>query len=243
MDIHEWPRCIKSARQKRRLVKTDRDKQLIQLHKRLKELDVQKRNLPFVPLEHPYQNGWKRFFVLRDDLKHSPRAEFYTTLLNKINTVQHDRDKAFKRKKRRRSRYGYVRTKQALKEFSAYCWNNNKMGLTEQEMAWFTCVETFDIKTRRSEVKYVFNEPWRYVLKIVPHIITQVKLLDWNIETELAWIDKHIDNNHLWPRINLLTRGRSYRWKDEFNERAKYINKFKNIPRYSPKEAYLELET
>jgi len=243
MNTHEWPRCIKSARRKRRLVKTDRDKQLIQLHKRFKELYVQKSNLAFVPLQEPYQSGWKRFFVLRDDVKLSPRAEFYTTLLGKINTVQYDRNEAFKRKKRRRSRYGYVQTKQSLKEFSAYCWSNNKMGLTEQEMACFTCVETFDIKTKRACVNYVFNEPWRYVLKIVPHIITQVKLPDRDIETELAWIDGHIDNNHLWPRINLLTRGRSYRWKDEFNERAKYINKFKNIPRYSPKEAYLELET
>jgi hypothetical protein len=30
MDIHEWPRCIKSARRKKRLVKLDLDKQLIQ---------------------------------------------------------------------------------------------------------------------------------------------------------------------------------------------------------------------
>lgn len=37
MNTHEWPRCIKSARRKRRLVKTDRDKQLIQLDKRRDE--------------------------------------------------------------------------------------------------------------------------------------------------------------------------------------------------------------
>ncbi|MGY3212657.1 hypothetical protein ACVW2L_001710 [Mucilaginibacter sp. HD30] len=65
MNTHEWPRCIKSARRKRRLVKTDRDKQLIQLDKRRDELWEQKTLLPMVTLEHPYQCGWKRFFVLR----------------------------------------------------------------------------------------------------------------------------------------------------------------------------------
>ena len=89
----------------------------------------------------------------------------------------------------------------------------------------------------------MFAEPWRFVLKIAPHIVTHTKLIDADIERELSYIGDHIDKNHLWPRINLLTRGRSYRWKDEFNERAKYINKLKNISRYSPKEAYLELET
>lgn len=49
MDIHEWPRCIKSARQKRRLVKTDRDKQLIKLDKRRNKLWEQQRLLPMVP--------------------------------------------------------------------------------------------------------------------------------------------------------------------------------------------------
>jgi len=76
MNTHEWPRCIKSARRKRRLVKTDRDKQLIQLDKRRDELWEQKKLLPMVALEHPYQRGWQRFFVLRDDVKHSPRKGF-----------------------------------------------------------------------------------------------------------------------------------------------------------------------
>jgi hypothetical protein len=243
MDIHEWPRCIKSARQKRRLVKTDRDKQLIQLDKRCNELWQQKKLLPLVPLEHPYQRGWKRFFVLRDDVKHSPRKGFYEALLIKINTVEYHRDKAFKRKKRRKQRYVYHVKAQMLRELSQYSWDMNTTNLAEEERVCFTRVETFDVKTYRSDVKYVFTEPWRYVLKVMPHMVTHTKLIDVDIERELSYIDNHIDNHNLAPRIDRLTRGRRYRWKDEFNERVKYINKFKNIPRYSPKEAYLELET
>lgn len=243
MDIHEWPRCIKSARQKKRLVRTDCDKQLIQLAKRRDELCEQKRLLPMVPLEQSYQRGWKRFFVLQKDVKHSSRRNFYEALLPKINTVEYHQDKSFKRKKRRKQRYVYHLKAQILRELSQHSWDVNRVNLTEEEKVCFTRVETFDVKTYRTDVKHVFAEPWRFVLKIAPHMVTHTKLMDVDIEKELAYIENHIDNNHLWPRINLLTRGRRYRWKDEFNERAKYINKFKNIPTYAGKEAYLELQT
>ena len=243
MHTHEWSCRIRSVRQKKRLVKTDRDKQLIQLDKRRAELWQQKRLLPLVPLEHPYQRGWKRFFVLQEYLKHSARMAFYETLLEKINTVEYHYDKSFKRKKRRIRRYEYEVKQQLLREFSTYSWHANKVNLTDDEKACFTCVETFDVKARCTDVKYVFTEPWRYRLKVTPHMITHVKLMDVDIERELSYIDNHIDNHNLEPRINLLTRGRGYHWSGWFYERDKYINKIKNIPRYSPKEAYLELET
>lgn len=243
MDTHEWPCRIKSARRKRRLVKTDRDKRLIQLYKRQRALWDQQTQLPLIALEEPYQRGWKRFFVLREDVKYGPKAEFYVALLAKINTVEYHHDRSFKRKKRRKKRYGYEDGQQLLREFYPCSWQANSKNLTEEEKACFAPVETFDIKTRRLEIKHVITEPWRYVLKVVPRIITHQKPKDADIEKELARIENHIDHYYLGPRINLLTRGRSYYWKDRFNEPAKYINKFKNIPRYANKETYLELET
>jgi hypothetical protein len=243
MDEHEWPYRVKSARRKRRLVKTDRDKQLIQLGNRREALWHQKIHLPLLELENPYQRGWKRFFVLRDDVKDSPLAEFYEVLLKKVNTVEYHPDKSFKRKKRRKTRYGYYVKQQLLREFYPYCWQANRMNLTDEEKAYFNRIETYDIKTRRVDVKYVFAEPWRYMLKVMPNIITHKKPLDIDIERELAWIEVHIDNYYLLPRISRLTQGRRFRFRHNFNEPAKYINNFKNIPRYAGKAAYLELET
>lgn len=242
MDIHEWPRCIKSARQKRRLVKTDRDKQLIQLSKRRDELWKQKRLLPKVPLEHPYQRGWKRFFVLRHDIKRGPKADFFEALLTKINTVEYHYDKSFKRKKRRKGRNVYIVKQQLLREFSDYSWQVNQINFTEDEKTCFTRVE-FINTSRRLEAKYVITEPWRYVLKIVPHMVTHVKLMDIDIERALSYIGGYVKSNHLNPRISRLIHGSSYHWKDKFNERLKYINKLKSIPRCAGKEVYLELET
>lgn len=243
MDIHEWPCRIKSARRKKRLVKLDFDKRLIRLSKTREQLWQQKQNLPMVPLAHPYQRGWKRFFVLRDDVKRGPQAGFYKTLLVKISTVEYDHDRSFKRKKRRRGRKVYVVKQQLLREFYAYGWEANRMNLSDDEKACFTRVETFDIKTRCTDVKYVITEPWRFVLKVMPHMVTHVKLHDELLQQEIATVNNHIEKHFYEPRIHRLINGRYFRWKDEFNEQAKYINNFKNIPRYAHKEVYLELET
>lgn len=242
MDIHEMPYRIKSARRKKRLVKTDRDKQLIRLDKRHTQLWDQRNKLPLIELEQPYQRGWKRFFVLRDDIERGPKAGFYEDLLKKINTLEYCNDRSFKRRKRRKHRYVYVQKAQALREFYQRDWDSGKLKLTDDERACFTRTEVYDVKHRTSSVKYVFTEPWRYVLKIEPYIVTHRKQVDCEIETELAWIDNHIDNHHLWARINRLTRRKESTWYKRNHERAKYINTIKNIPRNSAKEAYLDLK-
>lgn len=240
MDIHELPYRLKSARTKKRLVKTDRDKQLIKLNKRRTELWQQKRALPLVPLQNPYQNGWKRFFVLRADVANGKRAEFYTALLAKINTFEHHQDKTFKKKKRRKKRYGYEIKLQVLREFSTTDWNSSKLNLTEEEKNCFTQVITYDVKTRKEGIKYVFTEPWRYILKIAPHMITHKKLLDSDIERETDEIDRYIEINDFEPRISRLTRGRGYhyRWQGEL---TKYAGRTKRIPKYAGEEDYLDL--
>ncbi len=242
MDIHEWACRIKSIRRKKRLVKLDFDKHLIKLSKTREQLWQQQRNLPMVPLEHPYQRGWKRLFVLRDDIKRGPAAEFYETLLKKINTVQYHHDRSFKFKKRRKKKYGYKMRKQELREIDQYDWVNNRLKLFEKEQACFTCV-SFINNSRRPDIKYVFTEPWRFVLKVMPHMVTEVKLHDNVLQQQIAEVDNHIEKHFYEPRMHRLTNGRHYHWKDEFNERIKYINKLKNTPRYANKEAYLELET
>jgi hypothetical protein len=243
MDTPEWSCRIKSARRKKRLVKTDRDKRLIQLHKRRAELWRLERLMPVVPLEQPYQRGWKRFFVLRDDVKRGPRAAFFEALLTKINTVTYHPDKSFKQKKRRKKRYGFYFRQQLLREFDPYSWQLNRMKLTDDEKACFTRVEKYDHQNRRWAIKYMVTEPWRFVLKIAPHIIAHIKPVDADRAREIAYIDNHVTNFFLEPRISLLTRGRSYSSDKLFTANAKYINQLKNLPRYSDKVAYLDLET
>ena len=109
MDANDWSfdllsYKLKTARQKKRLQKEDFDKRLIQIHKQEETLWNNRRKLPMVPLEQPYQKGWKRFFVLREDVRRCNKAAFYQQLLDKINTVQYSNDKNFKAKKNRSSK-------------------------------------------------------------------------------------------------------------------------------------------
>lgn len=104
MDNYELPFDVmqyklKTARQKKRLQKTDFDKQVIQIIKKRDQYCQQRRNLPWIPLEVPYQRGWKRHFVLRADIKRSAMADFYEGLLKHINTIQHSADRSFKTRK------------------------------------------------------------------------------------------------------------------------------------------------
>ncbi|WP_017497132.1 hypothetical protein [Flavobacterium sp. WG21] len=88
--VDEYALCarFKSKRKKRRLIKEDFEKQLIELRKLEVDLWKKRRNLPLVALEVPYQKGWQRNFKLRDDVARSSEASFYTELLEKINTWQ-----------------------------------------------------------------------------------------------------------------------------------------------------------
>ena len=75
---------LKSKKKKKQLVKKDFEKQLIQVSKLEKELWKKRNALPFLPLEIPYQKGWQRYFVLREDIARSNDALFYNVLLEKI---------------------------------------------------------------------------------------------------------------------------------------------------------------
>ena len=231
MDLHDLPYRLKSVRQKKRLVKKDRDKQLIQLDKCQNLLWKQKSELPMIPLEHPYQKGWKRFFVLRKDVQQSPKATFYQGLLDKINTVEYHNDKSFKRRKRKRWRYHYEERPQTLRPIHEYEWFNNKLKLTDDEQLCFYRNEEYVARRDKVIVTYLFVEPWRFVLVVKPHIIYEVKMIDEVLEQELKAIDNQIENNCLWCKIHKLKRGNVYRyWKVTPCEQAKYINKFKNKP-------------
>jgi len=107
---------LRTARQKKRLQYEDFYKQLIQLYKEEKALYQQQKNLGWEPLKPPVQKGWKRFFVLRDDVAKSKHAEFFQNILNKINTYDWSYRKNFKIRKRKMGRKIYVVKTQKLLE-------------------------------------------------------------------------------------------------------------------------------
>ncbi len=77
--------------------------------------------------------------------------------------------------------------------------------------------------------KYVFSEPWRYVPKVEPNMITHVKLVDEVLEQEIAQLHNYIERRHLSAAMQKAMNGQTWRWRD-FDEKAKYRNPLKDKP-------------
>jgi hypothetical protein len=224
---------LRSARNKKRSQKEDFEKRLIQLDQREYRLWGEKSKLPWVPLAEPYQKGWKRYFVLREDVRRSKYAGFYQSLLEKINTIQYSKDKAFKVKKRRKRRNVYEAKKQSVREFSQQEWDCPKLKLTEKERLFFCREERWFPESKCMKVRYVYTESWRFVLQIRPHMITHVRMIDEDLEREIQRLKNYIEKNHLRHKIYKMTRGRNQNWYKHDGIKPKYQHPFKNKPLYA----------
>lgn len=241
MDLEERPYRLKSARRKKRFVKKDFDKMLIRLSKRKDELRLQKKLLPMVPLDIPYQRGWKRFFVLSDQMKRDPNVDFYQQLLDKINTVRLHYDRSFKVKKKKKRRYGVEVMPQSIRAFCGYEWSRNRLELSDEEKLSFVKTLIWSSNMKNFEESYTYAHPSHFVLKIVANMVTHVKQADQYIEQELSWIDNYIKSHQLYYRMFRLTVGRSCGWHGSTSfEQPKYINKLKNKPLYAYENAYMD---
>src|SRR5438309_7971971 len=92
---------LRTARHKKRMQHEDRDKQLLALDREEDELYKQQRNLGWIELHPPVVRGWKRYFVLREDVAKAKQAAFFESILSKINTTEYSYRKDFKVKKRK----------------------------------------------------------------------------------------------------------------------------------------------
>jgi hypothetical protein len=199
---------FKSKKKKKRLVKEDFEKKLRQNYNHRKQLFNAVRDLPLVPLDEPYQKGWFRFFVLRSDVLVGPNAGFFMNLLEKINTYQYSNEKSYTKIKRKSGKEVSVPTEQFLKPISITDWNC-KIGLTENEKIYFTLTKRWSNTFGRYIIYYRFDEPWRFVLRVRPNIITHKKAVDSDLESELRVLENYITNHHLNHKINRLVLGKA----------------------------------
>lgn len=128
---------LRSLRSRKRIIKKDVEKQIRKKYKRSRELWKLRRNIPLVPLEKPYQKGFVRFFVVRDDVQRSKDGNFFEELLKKINTEMYSETRKFLKRKRKSGRRIYVEKEQKIANVYPWEWNNPKFGLTERERQYF----------------------------------------------------------------------------------------------------------
>ena len=222
---------LRNLRSRKRIAREDHEKYLRECIKRQKALFKQRRELPLVPLEKPYQKGYVRFFVLREDVRQGKQADFFATLLEKINTYQYADNRKFQKKKKRRGKRVYIARKQELYTFSQWEWQRalESGKFTEKERAYFAKIEYFNHPKDRFETYYEFTEAWRFELRVKPNMITHYRPVDIAIEQELAELDKIIDNHKNWGIIHSKIYGGSYSW-NQFQKRYTPKGKYKRTP-------------
>nr|WP_314290402.1 hypothetical protein [uncultured Capnocytophaga sp.] len=222
---------LRNLRSRKRIAREDHEKFLRECIKRQKVLFKQRRELPLVPLEKPYQKGYVRFFVLREDVRQGKQAEFFATLLEKINTYQYADTRKFQKKKKRRGKRVYISRKQELYTFSQWEWERalEKGKFTQKERAYFAKIECFNRQKDRFEIHYEFTEAWRFELRVKPNMITHYRPVDIAIERELAELDKIIDDYKNWGIIHSKIYGRSYSW-NQYQKRYTPKEKYKRTP-------------
>ncbi|MDO4435794.1 MAG: hypothetical protein Q4B71_05180 [Cardiobacteriaceae bacterium] len=179
----------RSKRSRLRKRKQAQEKNIRQAWLRYQTVEKAIRDIPLLPLPEPYQKGWQRFFVLREDIKQSALASFYEEILKTINTVQYSETRQFVKKARRKGKKIYLPREQHLKRFSLVDWYHPKCPLSERQRAHFGLVEYFDATTQCWRKEYEFLEPWRYVWKIAPRWITHYRPVHELLEREKALLE------------------------------------------------------
>jgi hypothetical protein len=220
---------LKTTRQKRRVVKTTAEKKLLRLHKERKQIWKQQRNLGYVDVHPPIVKGWKRFFVLREDVARCKDALFYQNILNKINKTEYCNRKDFKRKQRYSSkRKKWIRIEQTVlqPEHSDFV----KLHFTEKEKVLFE-QQYVKHKWRKELVKvFVFKEQWRFVLRTRQNLITKVKAVDIELLKREKKISDYLQKTNAGYELRRLLGDSSGGWEKRNNiPKAKYRSKKKTL--------------
>jgi hypothetical protein len=207
---------IRSLKSRKRIIKKDVEKQIRKKYKRRNELWKIKRDIPWIPLEEPYQRGFVRFFAITEDVKQTKDAEFFEGILKKINTFMYSEVRHFLKKKKKFGRRIYVEKDQKLKSLSSYEWNNPTIQLTQREIQYFLKRKEYCPFRKMYYDYYDFIEPWRFILRIKPNMITHYKPVNSELEKEYAEVEYYIKQYKVQGIIQKKFYGKSNSWKTEY---------------------------
>jgi hypothetical protein len=199
----------------------ENEKELISIWKKKNRLMQGKRALNLVELPKPERWGYKRFFVLREDVAKSREAAFFQGILKLIQSTIISRDKKFEYKDYK------TKTKkpimQYVKDIDLRSWNKliAEGKLTDKQQSFFERKWKNNPGNKGGYWVYEFKKPWVFELRKQPHYITHRILLDPKLESELTELENRIDRQNLLPKISKIM-GWKYGWRD-FYDRKKMI--------------------
>ncbi|MCE4066541.1 hypothetical protein LXM63_15670 [Chryseobacterium gleum] len=210
---------FRSVRSRKRTIRKDVEKQIRKKYRRSKELWEIRRNTPWIPLDKPYQRGFVRFFVVREDVKQSKDGDFFEGILKKINTYMYSDNRKFLKKKRKFGRKIYVEREQKLRYITSYSWNYSNLELTGRERQYFEKKEDYCPVRKIFGTYYQFTEPWRFALRVKPNMITHYKPLDLVLEKEYAALNSYLGQYKVIGIMKKTILCKSNPWKETYQRK------------------------
>ncbi len=201
----------------KKINKKKQEKDLIKLYKELDRVRTTVWRSEMVELDKPRFAGFRRFFVLRDDILKRKDAKDIQQILDRINCECYSKSKDFSFYDTQ-DRWGTVRQK--LGTLSEKQWE--QLPNNQKKFFW----ETWHGRLRCKQ--YIFQFPWMFVYKIRRRYVKKVPLLSPEMESRLAELHSKIfEQDYLWPRISKLMGFRmGSKWDDYDIRKEDFVERF-----------------
>ena len=199
--------------------KTEKEKELRRLWTEYMEVSHQhwrRENGTWIDVE-PYQKGWTRKFVLRDDIKNRTDAKDIRHVLDLINITKVCSRKEFTEKSWKTKKMEPI--EQHLRRIDEATFKK----LNEKEQSFFGEWLHHDKKEKYYRKTYAFKHDFWFVFEVSPNMITRHWVPDAVLESRYAELRNKLQSNNLWPKIDhiLGVKNRDY-W--DRKDRDKYLN-------------------
>ena len=184
-----------SHRQKTKWSKGAEEKLLLAKYREIQELWRDKNSMgTLIPVE-PFQQGWIRKNILRWDISRRSDAHKLRRILDVIGTITYCRRKDF-RKKNHKGVWEDIH--QVLKPIQKSKWD-----FPDDYKKYFTLDKVFN-NGRYLHDAYHFKNDWMFECKILPHMITHVRIPNAEAESKKAKLYEYLDQDSRWDKLNKL---------------------------------------
>lgn len=188
---------------------TERDKEIIRAVKEMDALRKVSREAPLIPLSKPYQNGWIRYYVLRDDYTRRSDAQVFHTMIGTVGTEIFSRKIDFLDRKGQ-ERHPGLRVI-GKREWEVLNWPAShtkyfRYGKWHEKNIW-------GYSTAGVE-GYKMERPFFFIEAVRPHFVTHTKTIYPDIESRMKYLQNKFEKHQLWHRYGKLKGGVrwSYDW-------------------------------
>lgn len=198
----------------KRFTKEKNDREVRRLFTKFNKMQHDLWHLPKITLDKPRFVGWQRFYVLRDDISRRKDVKDIRAVLDMVNTTRYSKTKDF-------SQHDAYQHIYPSKQCTANLSDKQFEKLNEIQKKFF-------YKEWNGKKKYTywsFYPQYFFVFKIKRHYITEVQVLDAELESRIQEIQNKIIKLNLWPKIHKLMGWRMYKGYDYNAPRFRFIDK------------------